>query len=52
MCSILKAYRIPDELVMAISIMYEDITVKVIIPDVEILSGVLLGDILSPYFLS
>ena len=35
MLTILKAYVIPDELVMAIIIMYEDNTAKVITPDGE-----------------
>ena len=51
---ILKAYRIPEELVTAISIMYEDTTAKIIRPDGEtetfsILSGVLQEDTLAPY---
>ena len=50
---ILKAYRIPEELVTTISIMYEDTSSKVITPDGEteifsILAGVLQGDILAP----
>ena len=54
MLLILKSYGIPEELVIAISIMYEDKSAKVITPDGEtgkfsILSGVLQGDILSPY---
>ena len=49
MLAILKAYGIPEELLTAISIMYEDITAKVITPDGEtetfnILAGVLQGD--------
>ena len=54
MLLILKAYEIPEELVTAISIMYEDTSAKVIIPDGEtetfsILAGVLQGDTLAPY---
>ena len=54
MLAILKAYGIPEELVTAISIMYEDTTAKVITPDGEtetfkILVGVLQGDTLAPY---
>ena len=54
MLAILKAYGIPEELVTAISIMYEDTTAKVITPDGEtetfnILAGVLQGDTLAPY---
>ena len=46
MLTILKAYGIPEELVTAISIMYEDTNAKVIKPDGEtenfnILAGVL-----------
>ena len=33
--TILKAYGIREEFVMAISIMYEDTTAKVIVPDGE-----------------
>ena len=51
---ILKAYGIPEELVTAISIMYEDKSAKVITPDGEmeifsIISAVLQGDTLAPY---
>ena len=54
MIAILKAYRIPEELVTAISIMYDYTTAKVITPDGEtetfnILAGVLQGDTLAPY---
>ena len=54
MLLILKAYRIPEELVTAISIMYEDTSAKVIKPDgrtetFSILAGVLQGDTLAPY---
>ena len=54
MFAILKANEIPEELVKAISIMYEDTTAKVITPDGEtetfnILAGVLQGDTLAPY---
>ena len=53
MLAILKAYGIPEELVTAISIIYED-TAKVITPDGEtktfnILAGVLQVDTLAPY---
>ena len=52
----LKTYGILDELVMAISIMYEDTTAKVITSDGEtetfnILVGVLQGDTLAPYII-
>ena len=51
---ILKADGIPEELVTAISIMYEDTTANVITPDREtetfnILAGFLQGDTLAPY---
>ena len=54
MLAILKAYGIPEELVTAISIMYEDTTAKVITPGGEtetfnILAGALQGDTLAPY---
>ena len=54
MLLILKAYGIPEELLTAISIMYEDTSAKVITPDGEtetfsILAGVLQGDTLAPY---
>ena len=52
MLSILKAYGIPEELVTAIRIKYEDTTVTIITPDGEtfnILAGVLQGDTLAPY---
>ena len=54
MLLILKAYGIQEELVTAISIMYEDTSAKVITPDGEtetfsILAGVLQGDTLAPY---
>ena len=54
MLAILKAYGIPEDLVTAISIMYEDTTAKVITPDGEtdtfnILAGVLQRDTLAPY---
>ena len=50
--TILKAYGISEELVMAISIMYEDTTAKVVTTDREtetfnILVGVLQGDTLA-----
>ena len=54
MLAILKYYGIPEELVKAISIMYEDTTSNVITFDGEtetfnILAGVLQGDTLAPY---
>ena len=54
MLTILNAYGIPEELVTAISIMYEDTTAKVITPDEEmetfnILAGLLQRDTLVPY---
>ena len=54
MLAILKAYGIPEELVTAISIIYEDTTAKVITPDGEtetfnILAGVLQEYTLAPY---
>ena len=57
MLRILNAYGIPEELVTAIIIMYEDTSAKVITPDGEtetfsILAGVLQGDTLAPYSLS
>ena len=57
MLLILKAYGIPEELVTAISIMYEDTSAKVITQDGEteifsILAGVLQGDTLAQISLS
>ena len=54
MLAILKAYGIPEELVTAISIMYEDTTAKIITPDGEtetfnIIADVLQGYTLAPY---
>ena len=54
MLLILKEYGIPEELVTAISITYEDTSAKVITPYGEtetfsILAGVLQGDTLVPY---
>ena len=54
MLLILKSYGIPEELVTAISMMYEDTSAIVITPDGEtetfsILAGVLQGDTLAPY---
>ena len=51
----LTAFRVSEELVMAISIMYEDTAAKVITPDGEtktfkLLVGVLQGNTLAPYF--
>ena len=52
MLLILKAYGIPEELVTAMSIMYEDTSAKVITPDGEtgtfsIIASVLQGDALT-----
>ena len=54
MLTMVNAYGIPEELVTAISLMYEYTTAKVITPDGEtetfnILDGVLQGDTLAPY---
>ena len=54
MLLILKAYGIPEELVTAISIIYDDTSAKVITPYLEmekfsILASVLQGDTLAPY---
>ena len=54
MMRILRAYGIPDELVAAISKLYEDTRAKVISPDgdtefFKIVAGVLQGDTLAPY---
>ena len=54
MLTILNSYGKPYELMMAIRIMYEDTTAKVVTPDGEtgtfnILAGVLQGGTLSPY---
>ena len=54
MLTILKAYGIPEKLVTAIRIRYEDTTVKVITPNGEtetfnILADVLQGDTLDLY---
>ena len=46
MFTILKAYGIPDELVTAISIMYEDTTAEALYPEKRNLS---IGDTLAPY---
>ena len=51
---LMKVYGIPEELVTASSIIYEDNTAKVIITNGEteafnILAGVLQGDTLAPY---
>ena len=56
MMKILRAYGIPEVLVNAISVLYEDTKAKVLTPDGEtdlftILAGVLQGDTLAPYFL-
>ena len=54
MLIILKSYGIPEELVTAISIIYEDTSSKVITPDGEtntfsILAGILQWDTLASY---
>ena len=54
MMRILRAYGIPDELVAAISKLYEDTRAKVISPDgdtefFKIVAGILQGDTLAPY---
>lgn len=54
MMKILRAYGIPEQLVNAISTLYEDTRAKVLSPDgetdyFEILAGVLQGDTLAPY---
>ena len=54
MMKILRAYGIPDELVNAISKLYEGTRARVLSPDgetdyFEILAGVLQGDTLAPY---
>ena len=54
MIKILRAYRIPNELVEVIDNMYQDTTAKVLSRDgdtkpFKILSGVLQGDTLAPY---
>ena len=54
MMKILKAYGIPEQLVSAISLLYEKTRAKVLSPDgetdyFEILAGVLQGDTLAPY---
>ena len=46
MLAILKDYGIPEELVTAISIMYEDTTAKVITPDGETETFNILADVL------
>ena len=54
MMKILKAYGIPEKLVDAIKLLYEDTKAKVLSPDGEtelfdVLAGVLQGDTLAPY---
>ena len=54
MFAILKAYNIPDELVSAIKLLYQNTRAKVVSPDgdteeFEIVAGVLQGDTLAPY---
>ena len=54
MMKILRAYGIPEQLVNAISKLYEETQAKVLSPDgetdyFEILAGVLQGDTLAPY---
>ena len=54
MFHILKAYYIPQKLLNAIKIMYENTKAKVITPDgetefIKIVAGILQGDTLAPY---
>ena len=54
MFRILSAYSIPDIIISAIALIYEDLTAKVVSPDGEtdwfqLYVGVLQGDTLSPY---
>ena len=54
MFSILKAYGLPNELIQAIKLLYQNTRAKVLSPDGEtdvfqILAGVLQGDTLTPY---
>ena len=54
MMKILSAYGIPDELVTAISLLYEKTWAKILSPDADTeffdtLAGVLQGDALAPY---
>ena len=54
MMKLLSAYRIPDELMKAISLLYENTWVKILSPDgdtefFDTLAGVLQGDALAPY---
>ena len=54
MLKILKAYGIPNELITAISSLYENTRAKVVSPDgetefINIVAGVLQGDTLAPY---
>ena len=54
MMKILSAYGIPDELVKAISLLYENTRAKILSPDgdtefFDTLAGVLQGDALAPY---
>ena len=54
MMKILKAYDIPDNILKAINLMYENTKARVLSPDGEtelfdILAGVLQGDTLAPY---
>ena len=51
---ILKAYDVPEKLLSAINLMYQNTRAKVLTPDgetelFEILAGVLLGDTLAPF---
>ena len=54
MMKLLSAYRIPDELMKAISLLYENTWAKILSPDgdtefFDTLAGVLQGDALAPY---
>ena len=56
MMKILSAYGIPDELVKAISLLYENTRAKILSPDGDAeffntLAGVLQGDALAPTYL-
>ena len=54
MMKLISAYRIPDELMKAISLLYENTWAKILSPDrdtefFDTLAGVLQGDALAPY---
>ena len=57
MMKLLSAYRIPDELMKAISLLYENTWAKILSPDgdtefFDTLAGVMQGDALAPYLFS